>query len=340
MGSNFHYSIDLNKDQNHHHDEQPLIYYPLGSSFSPLDHNHHHKVPSNSSTSSSSLSSYIPFLINSQEDQHVAYNNTYQTANLLHLSQTLKEKMLNGGSTYDHMVPKKETRLKLTTRGKNHHQDQTGFNHQNTTKQDSDSNKIKNTVFNNKHYIDHTNNNNKSDHYGYNNGEIRVCFDCNTTKTPLWRSGPRGPKSLCNACGIRQRKARQAAMVAAVADHEMVTTRLQQLPLKKKLQNNKKRLNDGGDKHTLSTPVVAKAKKYKLKEEEEEEEEVVIFAGDYEISKSTTSSNSSSSSNTLLCFDDLRNIMSQNSAFQQVFSQDEKEAAILLMALSYGVVHV
>ncbi|RWW67220.1 hypothetical protein BHE74_00025357 [Ensete ventricosum] len=25
-------------------------------------------------------------------------------------------------------------------------------------------------------------------------GIIRVCSDCNTTKTPLWRSGPRGPK--------------------------------------------------------------------------------------------------------------------------------------------------
>lgn len=23
---------------------------------------------------------------------------------------------------------------------------------------------------------------------------VRVCADCNTTKTPLWRSGPRGPK--------------------------------------------------------------------------------------------------------------------------------------------------
>lgn len=26
------------------------------------------------------------------------------------------------------------------------------------------------------------------------NSPIRVCSDCNTTKTPLWRSGPRGPK--------------------------------------------------------------------------------------------------------------------------------------------------
>lgn len=25
---------------------------------------------------------------------------------------------------------------------------------------------------------------------------IRVCSDCNTTKTPLWRSGPKGPKVI------------------------------------------------------------------------------------------------------------------------------------------------
>ncbi|KAG5065384.1 hypothetical protein AAZX31_04G050500 [Glycine max] len=42
------------------------------------------------------------------------------------------------------------------------------------------------------------------------NNITRVCADCNTTSTPLWRSGPNGPKSLCNACGIRQRKARRA----------------------------------------------------------------------------------------------------------------------------------
>ncbi|WVZ77299.1 hypothetical protein U9M48_025182 [Paspalum notatum var. saurae] len=46
---------------------------------------------------------------------------------------------------------------------------------------------------------------------------VRVCSDCNTTNTPLWRSGPCGPKSLCNACGIRQRKARRALAAAAAA---------------------------------------------------------------------------------------------------------------------------
>ncbi|AES82392.1 putative transcription factor C2C2-GATA family [Medicago truncatula] len=36
----------------------------------------------------------------------------------------------------------------------------------------------------------------------------KFCADCKTTKTPLWRGGPNGPKTLCNACGIRYRKRR------------------------------------------------------------------------------------------------------------------------------------
>ncbi|KAL4643073.1 hypothetical protein ACB092_02G066900 [Castanea dentata] len=40
----------------------------------------------------------------------------------------------------------------------------------------------------------------------------KTCADCGTTKTPLWRGGPAGPKSLCNACGIRSRKKRRASL--------------------------------------------------------------------------------------------------------------------------------
>ncbi|XVF31442.1 hypothetical protein REPUB_Repub16aG0146400 [Reevesia pubescens] len=40
----------------------------------------------------------------------------------------------------------------------------------------------------------------------------KFCSDCKTTKTPLWRGGPAGPKSLCNACGIRYRKKRRAML--------------------------------------------------------------------------------------------------------------------------------
>ncbi|XP_010931703.1 GATA transcription factor 15 [Elaeis guineensis] len=43
-------------------------------------------------------------------------------------------------------------------------------------------------------------------------GELKSCADCRTTKTPLWRGGPSGPKSLCNACGIRYRKNRRALL--------------------------------------------------------------------------------------------------------------------------------
>ncbi|CAN4105958.1 unnamed protein product [Withania somnifera] len=41
---------------------------------------------------------------------------------------------------------------------------------------------------------------------------VKTCADCGTTKTPLWRGGPAGPKSLCNACGIKSRKKRRALL--------------------------------------------------------------------------------------------------------------------------------
>ncbi|KAK8531626.1 hypothetical protein V6N13_130991 [Hibiscus sabdariffa] len=42
--------------------------------------------------------------------------------------------------------------------------------------------------------------------------DMKFCSDCKTSKTPLWRGGPAGPKSLCNACGIRYRKKRRAML--------------------------------------------------------------------------------------------------------------------------------
>lgn len=35
---------------------------------------------------------------------------------------------------------------------------------------------------------------NEINSFNNSNNTIRVCADCNTTTTPLWRSGPRGPK--------------------------------------------------------------------------------------------------------------------------------------------------
>ncbi|GLJ53145.1 hypothetical protein SUGI_1132590 [Cryptomeria japonica] len=33
--------------------------------------------------------------------------------------------------------------------------------------------------------------------------EARICLHCGVNKTPQWRCGPLGPKTLCNACGVR-----------------------------------------------------------------------------------------------------------------------------------------
>eukprot|EP00249_Psilotum_nudum_P005200 c18659_g1_i3 orf=1957-2796(+) len=36
----------------------------------------------------------------------------------------------------------------------------------------------------------------------------RRCAHCQTQKTPQWRAGPTGPKTLCNACGVRYKSGR------------------------------------------------------------------------------------------------------------------------------------
>ncbi|XP_040383943.1 GATA transcription factor 7-like, partial [Oryza brachyantha] len=39
-------------------------------------------------------------------------------------------------------------------------------------------------------------------------GEGLQCRHCGTTKTPQWREGPEGRRTLCNACGVRYRSGR------------------------------------------------------------------------------------------------------------------------------------
>ncbi|CAL1366773.1 unnamed protein product [Linum trigynum] len=39
-------------------------------------------------------------------------------------------------------------------------------------------------------------------------GETRRCSHCGVSETPQWREGPLGPKTLCNACGVRHRSGR------------------------------------------------------------------------------------------------------------------------------------
>ncbi|KAF1883739.1 hypothetical protein Lal_00012656 [Lupinus albus] len=39
-------------------------------------------------------------------------------------------------------------------------------------------------------------------------GDGRKCMHCAADKTPQWRTGPMGPKTLCNACGVRYKSGR------------------------------------------------------------------------------------------------------------------------------------
>ncbi|KAF5481854.1 hypothetical protein F2P56_002473 [Juglans regia] len=168
-------------------------------------------------------------------------------------------------------------------------------------------------------------NNSENDNMSRNNSlnsssntAIRVCADCNTTKTPLWRSGPRGPKSLCNACGIRQRKARRA--IAAAANGTIL---VEKPPSMKSAASAKVQHKD---KRSSNCYVPKFKKKCKL-------------STTATTTTSTTTTPSHHHGRKKLCLEDFTISLSKNSAFQRVFPQDEKEAAILLMALSYGLVH-
>ncbi|KAL8265539.1 hypothetical protein R6Q59_023669 [Mikania micrantha] len=151
----------------------------------------------------------------------------------------------------------------------------------------------------------------------YSNSVIRVCSDCNTTKTPLWRSGPQGPKSLCNACGIRQRKARKAMAAAAAAaaetgEHVFIEKPRPLIKATKIPHKDHKKLNNGS------------VTKYKKKQY---------------LKQRNTNPSPSSSPARKNCVEEFLVSLSKNLAFHRVFPQDEKEAAILLMALSCGYVH-
>ncbi|KAG2316637.1 hypothetical protein Bca52824_019759 [Brassica carinata] len=53
----------------------------------------------------------------------------------------------------------------------------------------------------------------------------RRCLHCATDKTPQWRTGPMGPKTLCNACGVRYKSGRLVPEYRPVASPTFVLTK-------------------------------------------------------------------------------------------------------------------
>ncbi|XP_051147502.1 GATA transcription factor 4 [Andrographis paniculata] len=52
----------------------------------------------------------------------------------------------------------------------------------------------------------------------------RKCTHCASEKTPQWRSGPLGPKTLCNACGVRYKSGRLVPEYRPAASPTFVLT--------------------------------------------------------------------------------------------------------------------
>lgn len=60
---------------------------------------------------------------------------------------------------------------------------------------------------------------------GASAGEGRKCMHCATDKTPQWRTGPMGPKTLCNACGVRYKSGRLVPEYRPAASPTFVLTK-------------------------------------------------------------------------------------------------------------------
>lgn len=55
-------------------------------------------------------------------------------------------------------------------------------------------------------------------------GVVRRCTHCSSEKTPQWRTGPLGPKTLCNACGVRYKSGRLVPEYRPAASPTFVLT--------------------------------------------------------------------------------------------------------------------
>lgn len=121
-------------------------------------------------------------------------------------------------------------------------------------------------------------------------------------------------QSLCNACGIRQRKARRAMAAAAAAANGTILA-VDGASMKNSSTTNKVQQKEKKSRMSGTNGCLPFKKRCKL------------------------TSPSRGQRKNKLCFEDLTISVSKNTAFQRVFPQDERDAAILLMALSYGLVH-
>ncbi|XP_076904117.1 uncharacterized protein LOC143559416 [Bidens hawaiensis] len=286
------------------------IYFESLSNDQYNEHRHEHEFlspKSQASLSSNSLTCHIFFNPNTTHDQDEAFDKDQS-----HPSQ-IEDDYVRSQACDDDQVKWTSSKMRLLLKMKK--TDQTKLNTLHSTTKElrlEDRHDHKERKSSPMEETANSINSNSS-----NSTPIRVCSDCNTTKTPLWRSGPKGPKSLCNACGIRQRKARKAM---AAAGAEVAKT-------------GKNVFNEG--------PTSLKATKILHKDYKKPNKGHVTkcknkLCSNQINAKASPSSLSPMRKNTV---EEFLVSLSKNLALHCVSPQDEKEAAILLMALSCGYVH-
>ncbi|XP_024403006.1 uncharacterized protein [Physcomitrium patens] len=161
-------------------------------------------------------------------------------------------------------------------------------------------------------------------------GTARVCAHCGTSKTPLWRNGPGGPKSLCNACGIRFKKAGRRSAASGCSESQTsppVTTKV-----------GRRRPANDDQQYWMFPPEVKSRKRSRGP---------LVRTSDSLLSGSCMTWQSSlfatSPKSTLQ--QDFRASPVSRSQVKELnlqmgsFSSDEEEGAVLLMALSCGMVN-
>ncbi|KAL7610145.1 hypothetical protein Lser_V15G14185 [Lactuca serriola] len=80
-------------------------------------------------------------------------------------------------------------------------------------------------------------------------GVVRRCTHCASEKTPQWRTGPLGPKTLCNACGVRFKSGRLVPEYRPAASPTFVLTQHSNSHRKVMELRRQKEVMEGGQHH-------------------------------------------------------------------------------------------
>ncbi|XP_039028016.1 GATA transcription factor 15-like [Hibiscus syriacus] len=152
----------------------------------------------------------------------------------------------------------------------------------------------------------------------------KFCTDCKTTKTPLWRGGPAGPKTLCNACGIKYKKKRRAI-----------------LGLNKGSENKKVKWHSSSSSSTITTSSASTPTTNNIAVDDNDDDDMKPSGKFSELCEplkirlialgSEVLLQRSSSSLTWM-------VKKQRCQRRRKLGEEEENAAVSLMALSYGLV--